>query len=321
MWYSLKLVTTRRDVLKLALGTSVWMAAGCPRPRPVATGPRYWILMMLSGGHDTLYTTDPKTADEVDDLVTLPNENTIARAGDLRFGAHFAKLERWASRLAVLNGVQVRTANHETGQAQFVHLKTNVAERMPTALDAIAMHRGDQPLGVVYLNLFHRVMHSPAYIGTADRFYYGEGDLFEYAARARPDELVELARTLRRQAANAGGTRAGEQTAIYAREVADYFERVATVPALELRERSTDYVTQSMAESLERALWLIEHDLCCGIVIDLGLLGWDTHIRNDSKQHEMNGNFATFFDEYLAALDARSNRHGTLASRTVTVVG
>ena len=86
-------------------------------------------------------------------------------------------------------------------------------------------------------------------------------------------------------------------------------------------ERSTDYVAQSMAESLERALWLIENDLCCGVVLDLGLLGWDTHIRNESKQGEMNGNFARFFDDYLGELHTRSNAHGTLASQTVTIVG
>ena len=81
-----------------------------------------------------------------------------------------------------------------------------------------------------------------------------------------------------------------EQTATYLREVADFFEHAATVPPLVTSERSPDYVAQSMADSLERALWLIENDLCCGVVLDLGLLGWDTHIRNESKQTEMNSN-------------------------------
>jgi uncharacterized protein (DUF1501 family) len=325
-------VPTRRDIVKLALGTGAWLAGtslGCggkKRAAPVAEnpGPRYWVLILLSGGHDTLYTTDPKTAAEVDPIVTLPADGAVAPAGELRLGPHFAPLARWAPQLTVLNGVQVRTVNHETGQKQFFHLKTNIVETMPSVLDVIATRRSGQPLGVAYLNLSARGMHSPAYFGTADKFYFGRGDVFEQVARARPDELGALAKVLREQATGAGrrpGFREAEQTAIYLREVADFFEQVARVPPLVPADRSTDYVAQSMAESLERALWLIENDLCSGVVLDLGLLGWDTHIRNEAKQGEMNGYFAKFFDEYLAELHARKNAHGVLAERTVTVVG
>lgn len=321
--------------MKLALGTGAWLAGtslGCGskkrRNPPVAapaTQPRYWVLMLLSGGHDTLYTTDPKTAQDVDEIVTLPAENKITAAGELRFGPHFAPLARWAPQLTAVNGVQVRTVNHETGQKQFFHLKTNIADVMPSALDIIATRRSGQPLGVAYLNLSSRFMHSPAYFGTADQFYFGKGDVFEEVARARPGELPSLAKVLRRRAgelARSGpGWREAEQTAIYLGEVADFFEHAAAVPPLVSSERSTDYTAQSMAESLDRALWLIEHDLACGVVLDLGLLGWDTHIRNEAKQGEMNGNFARFFDEYLAELHERKNRHGTLADQTVTLVG
>lgn len=326
---------TRRDFVKLALGTTAWitgasLVGGCDRkllrtPQRVAdTRPRYWVLVLLSGGHDTLYTTDPKPAKDVDALVTLPSDNRIADAGDLRFGPHFTRLSRWSSELAVLNGVQVRTANHDTGQKQFFHLKTDIVERMPSALDVIATHRDGQPLGTAYINLSHRVMHSPAYFGTADKFYFGDGDVFDQVAQATPAELEELAKVLRKQAGTLGaseGPRDVEQTRAYLREIADFYERVADVPPLVPAQRSSDYVTQAMAESFERALWLAENDLASGIVLDLGLLGWDTHIRNESKQAEMNGNFAQFFDEYLGELHARKNQHGTLADRTVTVVG
>ena len=320
--------------MKLALGTGAWLAGaslGCgskrrrEQPAASAVHPRYWVLMLLSGGHDTLYTTDPKTPQDVDAMVTLPTENRIVPAGELRFGPHFAPLARWAPQLTVMNGVQVRTVNHETGQKQFLHLKTNIADVMPSALDLIATRRSGQPLGVAYLNLSSRFMHSPAYFGTADQFFYGKGDVFDEVARARPDELASLAKVLRRRAgdlARSGpGWREAEQTSLYLGEVASFFERVATVPPLVSPERSTDYVAQSMAESLDRALWLIEHDLCCGVVLDLGLLGWDTHIRNESKQGEMNGHFARLFDEYMTELHERKNGHGLLAERTVTLVG
>jgi hypothetical protein len=326
-------VSTRRDFVKLALGTSAWLAGtslGCSgkshRERVGdATRPRYWILILLSGGHDTLYTTDPKIAQEVDSIVTLPAENRVVTAGEVRLGPHFAPLSRWGSELTVLNGVQVRTVNHDTGQKQFFHLKTNIVDVMPSAMDVIATRRSGQPLGVAYVNLSSRAMYSPAYFGTADQFYFGKGDVFDQISRTRPEELAALSKTLRRQAGDIGrsgpGWREAEQTAIYLKEVADFFEHVAGVPPLVSAERSNDYVAQSMAESLDRALWLIENDLCCGVVLDLGLLGWDTHIRNESKQGEMNGNFAKFFDDYLDDLHARKNRHGILAQNTVTVVG
>jgi hypothetical protein len=319
--------------VKLALGTGAWLAGsslGCGGKRRVervgaAAHPRYWVLILLSGGHDTLYTTDPKIAQDVDPIVKLPTENQVTSAGELRLGPHFAPLSHWGSELTILNGVQVRTVNHDTGQKQFFHLKTNIVDMMPSALDVIATRRDGQPLGVAYVNLSSRSMHSPAYFGTADQFYFGRGDVFEQVSRARPEELATLARSLRHQASDIGrsgpGWREAEQTAVYLKEVADFFEHVAEVPALVSADRSTDYVAQSMAESLDRALWLIENDLCCGVVLDLGLMGWDTHIRNESKQSEMNGNFAKFFDDYLADLHVRKNRHGILAQNTVTVVG
>ena len=324
-------MVSRRDILKLALGTGAWLTGtslGCRSSRTATsegTGPDYWVLILLSGGHDTLYTTDPKVAGEVDDLVTLPTDNQITSAGELRFGPHFAPLSRWASELTVLNGVQVRTVNHDTGAKQFLHLKTNIVDVMPSALDVIATRRRGQPLGVAYVNLSSRIMHSPAYFGSADPFYFGKGDVFEQVARSTPAELAALTKVLRAQASTLArrgpGWREAEQTARYLAEVADFFERAADVPPLVVAEPSSDYVTQTMAESFERALWLIEHDLCSGVVLDLGLLGWDTHIRNESKQGEMNGNFVRLFDDYLAELHARKNRRGVLAQRTMTVVG
>lgn len=281
--------------------------------------------ILLSGGHDSLFTTDPKVATEVDDIVTLPADNKIVTAGQTKLGPHFAPLAKWANQLAVINGVQVRTANHDTGEKQFFHLKTNIADGRPSVLDIVATRRSGQPLGVAYLNLASRTMHSPSYFGTADKFYFGTGDVFDQVAHASPDELAALASVYRKRAAAIGHNRRGwlaaDQTAIYLREVADFFDHVARVPPLVTQERSSDYVAQSMADSFDRALWLIENDLVAGIVIDLGLLGWDTHIRNESKQAEMNGNFVTFFSDYLAKLQAKHNAHGTLGDRTVTIVG
>ena len=138
-----------------------------------------------------------------------------------------------------------------------------------------------------------------------------------------PPSYANVCSVMRRQASELEHVtdREVRQTVVYLREVADFFDQAASVPPLVSEERSTDYVGQSIANSLDRALWLIENDLCCGVVADLGLLGWDSHIRNESKQAEMNGYFTAAFDEYMTELHRRSNRHGILAPRTVTIVG
>lgn len=330
-------MATRRDFAKLLLATGALLGGGllgCGRkrrePRDLAptqtrSRPRYWVQLLLSGGHDTLFTIDAKTPREVDASVTLPLDNSITDAGSLRLGPHFAPLARWADQLAIVNGIQVRTVNHDTAQKQFFHLKTNIADGLPSALDVIAGDRDGQPLGVAYLNLSARVMHSPAFFGTADEFFYGHGNVFDQVAAATPDELTVAAAALRRQAAALNGRVAGwreaEHTQRYLTEVASFFERVATVPPLVVAERSTDYVAQAMASALQRTVWLLEHDLCSGVIVDLGVMGWDSHLRNDSKQTEMNGNFVRFFSDYLTQLAARKNEHGVLADTTLTIVG
>ena len=326
---------SRRELLRVALGTGAACLAaslGCrrsrqraeeARPKPGGSA-RYFVFLFLSGGHDTVFTTDPKRAGEVDRRVTLPSENQIVEAGGLRLGPHFAPLQPWASRMTILNGVQVGTANHETGFKQFFRLKSNTISHVPTALDVIGLHRDQSPLGAIYLNLSHRVLHSPAYFGTADRFYYGPANVFEEAEAAEPEELRAAASALREEAqalARRPRSRQAEVTASAMRDVAAFFERMRELPPLTVDKVSDDYVAQSMSAGLERAAWILEHDLARCVGVDLGLLGWDTHIGNEVKQAEMNGNFVRYLASFLRQLEVRRNRNGTLLDNTVVVCG
>ncbi len=322
---------SRRSFLRMA-GTGLLAGLACRkggRGRPASSRsgrPRYYVLALLSGGHDTLYTTDPKLPATVDAGVALPSENTIVEAGELRLGTHFSQLERWSKELSAVNGVQVLTANHETGVKQFARLKTNVSDRSPTVLDIVGRHRDpEQPLGAVSLNVSFSGMHSPSYFGTADAFLLGPHNVLEAIGEATPEDLEILADVVRRQGrghrARGVHSRASSMTAVYHDEVAAFLERVSKVPAFETRSRSSDYVAQAMADAFDRSLWLIENDLTCGVMLELGLLGWDTHQRNEIKQTEMNGHFVRFFDEFMTGLRERRNRHGKLADQTVVVAG
>jgi hypothetical protein len=320
---------TRREILKLAMGTSAWLAwSGCRRgqARPSeAKGPRYFVQLFLSGGHDPIYTTDPKERAEVAADVDLPEDNRITATERLRLGVHFAPLEPWARDMAILNGVQLGTANHDTGFKQFTRLKTNVSSRMPAALDIIGQKRDTQPLGVAYMNVSHRVLHSPGYIGYADKFYFGPDNIFDRAAHAGPENLRRLARVMRKELASlerAGvSSPAAAATADNYRQVAGFFDRVAEIEPFTPPVRVQDYTSQTMSESLDRTLWLLENDLSRCVMIDLGLLGWDTHIANGPRQTDMNTGFVTHFSRFMEELGKRRNAHGLLADQTVIIAG
>lgn len=319
---------SRRDFIKLATSAGAWAAFQTFGSSSVQAAklspPRYYLLILLSGGHDTIYTTDPKTRSEVKPGIHIPEHNDIKEAQKLRLGTHLAPLAPYADQLAILNGVQVATANHDTGFMQYSRLKTNVDVRMPSVLDVIGMHRDTQPIPVAYLNVSHRVLHSPSYFGSADEFYFGPVDLFEQTQAATPEERVLLARSLHRHAKSLearGTSEATSATVDHLNQAAAWFERTATVEPLEVQSVATDYVSQSMAESMQRALWLIENDLTSGIFVDAGLLGWDTHINNEPRQAEMTYNFVTHFRYLLRELGRRKNRFGNLADNTAIIVG
>ena len=326
--------------MRLAAGATAWMVTGgvgCGRGSAErknskdadksikAEHPRYYVQLLLSGGHDPVYTTDPKTRGEVRRDVDLPQDNRIVEAGKLRLGPHFAPLARLSDRLAFVNGVQVGTANHETGLKQFVRLKTNVSERMPGALDIVGRQRQQgQAVNAVHLGLFHQVQHTPSYFGQPDRFYYGERTIWEAMAENNKEQLERLSSVLKRQAEGLrkrGLSNQGQATAEHLAQAGAFLSRASQAPPFTPELVAEDYTSQAMADGLRRTLWLLENDLTCAVFLDVGLLGWDTHQRNAVRQAEMNGYFVQHFAWFLDALAARKNKHGSLADQTVIVGG
>src|SRR5262245_8850079 len=109
---------TRRDWLRLGLAGLTSLGLGCAKreAKRRASRPRYVVTILLSGGMDSIWTTDPRERSEIEDGVDLPYPPAaIVEAGALRLGPHLAPLAPVARRLNVLNGVQVATANHNWG--------------------------------------------------------------------------------------------------------------------------------------------------------------------------------------------------------------
>lgn len=256
-----KELPTRRQFLKLtgsagahcayqAFGAPAW-AAG-----PQASfKPRYYVLILMSGGHDTVYTTDPKTRSQVRQGIALPKRNHIRESGKLRFGPHIHPLAEFADQLSFLNGVQVGTANHDTGFMQYSRLKTNVTQYMPSVLDIIGLHRDSQPLPAAYLNVWHPGTHTPGFFGTANSYYLGPEDVFERSESLSPEEQRALAQVLERQAKSIQGTSSeAEKTAENLRQAAKWFQRMPSVRPFQQEFVADDYVSQAMAESMQLSL-------------------------------------------------------------------
>ena len=149
---------TRRDALRLGLAGLGSLGLGACRGRDAggrARRPRYVVTILLSGGMDSIWTTDPRERGEIEAGVDLPYPSSaIVEAGALTLGPHLAPFAPVASRLSVVNGVQVGTANHNWGWLQFDRLRTRIDERMPVIGALLGERRDGQPLA--YEQLFHR---------------------------------------------------------------------------------------------------------------------------------------------------------------------
>jgi hypothetical protein len=267
---------------------------------------------------DAIFTTDPKTRSEVEPWVDLPyGPNQIREAGGVRLGPHLAPLLPFADRLAVLNGVQVRTANHQTGRAQFHRLRTGVIDGMPGLLELIGRMREGPPLGVIHVGKVSASVYSPnAFFGTR-----GGSGIFETLDRTPPDELRLLGEVLRGQARKLRVSRDARHraTADNAEACAALFERVAQVPRFRPEVWSPLPHMQSEAVQLQRVLWAFEHDLSAGAVYQTQL-DWDSHTLNGPRQSD-NAPFFELFARFLGELDRKRNAAGPLSSSTLSVLG
>tara|TARA_R110002096_G_scaffold143328_3_gene299180 strand:+ start:38944 stop:40206 length:1263 start_codon:yes stop_codon:yes gene_type:complete len=326
----MSLEVKRREFLAYAAALAAGGIVGCkskaapPKPafqgvEPRAPGgPRYVVQLLLSGGHDPVYTVDPKTRAQVEPDIDLPRTNTITEAAGLRFGEHFAPLQKHASSIAVLNGVQVGTANHDTGVKQFVRLKTRATDVMPGALDIIGTARDTQAVGTMHLGAFMRTSHSPKFFGTSDSFYFGEDNIFDMAT-AQKEAAPEIAELLRSQADQV--RRASPTTQDNLIQVANLLERLPAAPTFRPSRVHEDYIAQSISDSLDRASWLIANDLTRCVFVDLGLLGWDTHIQNFERQLLMNSAFVEAFSRFLTTLRTTKRGGSSLLEQTLVVAG
>jgi hypothetical protein len=309
-----RLMHPRRDILRWAAASLVGAALARsrsvlaqPARPPVRRGPRYFLSIYLSGGVDPVYTTDPRLRPDVEPWVDVPyGRDEIIDAGALRLGPHFAPLKPVAGGMAILNGVQVHTANHNTGSEQFLRMKTGTRPEMPSLLQLLGEHRDGQAVGCM-------------------DWLFGAAQFSRLFGDTPPDDLRLLSRVLRARAKNVLGDGSRPERRVTAGsldETAELFERVAGLPRLRPERWSDDDALQSLAVSLQRILWIFEHDLARGVELNVGGIEqpWDTHTFNAERQKSASAPVA-MIARFLGELTRRRSPRGPLSGETLVIMG
>ena len=233
-------------------------------------------------------------------------------AKGLRLGPHLAPLAPLAPRIAILNGVQVGTANHNTGYAQYARLKTHVQAEMPQILDIIGRHRDTQAVGVI----------DGDWIGSSFSSRDGASDgLLPSLESSSADECGIMSATLRKQARALGpGSRA---TVTAYEETAALLERLPKVPTFREEAWSSEVEAQHVARLLQRARWVFQNDLarCFYIMLDMPAPPWDTHTFNTQRQARFSGWTMAMLARFFRSLETTSSAHGPLSETVAVVIG
>jgi uncharacterized protein (DUF1501 family) len=323
----------RRHVLKLAGAFALAGAVARPFGQPFersaraapAARPRFYLQIIPSGGMDSIYGADPKTAREVEPGIDVPYAaRAIVDAGTARLGPAFAELKSSMQRIAIVNAFRQNSANHQSGLVNTTCCRGHATSGTPTLLDVLGTRRDGQAMGAISIGTAFSSAFSPKYLGEPTTAQFGaRPGLLEHLDQTAPDELVAAARVLRRDAASfAARSSADRVTAENFVEVAGLFERWARAPKFEPVDWGhPDESWIGGGRDLQRALWLFEHGLARCATVSISGQAWDTHSWNDSVQTRLGGYLAGVLGQVIEELDRRVVDGRSLAAQTAVFVG
>jgi len=319
------MLSRRRFVASTA---ATWLCAGLPFARAdnavtkaAAGAPRYFVTFFLRGGLDAIYTMDPKVKTDVEARVDVPyGANDIVDAGGLQFGPHFKPLQKWAPNMAVLRGIQVKTANHETGAFQMMRMRSRVTTTMPTMHEVIGQVRDGQPLATVTLGELSSFEHSPGSMAAPTG---GGASFIDALDDLSNDDIAVLAKVYQGHLKRIGSwdqSATTLQTREYVSQAAAFFDRLQTVPRFGGGPAGAKGKAGRVSTDFERTLWFLENDLTRSVAVKV-FFDWDSHYKNAEKQTQSTSTFVALLDTFLSELKTRKNRFGSLADQTVVVIG
>jgi uncharacterized protein DUF1501 len=326
----------RRQLLKL-LGVSALVPALGNR-RVAADGtahrPRYIVRILCSGGIDPLFTTDPKTRADVASSVDVPYKPTeILESRYGHVGPQWAALHPHLASLTMLNGVRLKTANHQYGWLSCRMMRTKASPGLPGVLDIIGAHRDRQAMACMSLGPLIGNDYNPFYFGSPDLQAFGSGPgngaeidpkqkgFFELLDGLTPTELEATQDVLKSARADVVGN---APRAVNTREKIEqaehYVAALRKIQPFKLEEWSAEPEKQLIARNLQRILWAMENDLSATYFMRIGILEWDTHYNNLIRQKTWNEAFAQMFARFLDELHKRKSSGGVLWDQSAVVL-
>jgi hypothetical protein len=317
----------RRGLIKAAvLAFGAWPLVRLTAPARAAgrARPRFYLQIVADGGMDAVFTTDAKSAGDVDTGIDIPYPaKDIVESNGARLGPPFRALAQWMPRLAIVNAFRQNSANHVGGMLHTLRCNSRANLDGPTLLDILGTRRGDEAAGSINIGATQPTAFSPHYFGAPSTLIFGNNEgFFQHLDRAAPEDLMTLARVLKREAASAGKDRSRVQrtTASNLLEAAAFFERVATVPRFKPPSWSIPD-DQGAWVDLERAVWLFENRLARCVTVTLGHQAFDTHYSNTALQTGPLRALATMLDRLFTELDQRMVDGTPLASQIAIIIG
>src|SRR5262245_53250182 len=126
---------TRRDLLTLGIGACVFSKRSTSQAvvkKASTHRAKYFLTVVMGGGIDAVLTTDPKSRADVEPWVDIPySQDDVSTLDSFTVGPVLRPLIQAHPHMAIVNGVNVGTANHPTGLFQMNRLKTAVNSHTP----------------------------------------------------------------------------------------------------------------------------------------------------------------------------------------------
>ncbi len=249
---------------------------------PAARRPSMLIQILLLGGIDGVWTTDPKVRSVVQPDVDVPyGEKDIltvkSSGGSISLGPLFRALEPYAPNMAVVNGVACSTVSHAVGTFQLLQMRRTFPQNGPDFCARLGERiRGDRPLAEV------RIMQGGKAPGTG-------------AVLAITDQNDNLLQRLREMAANQP-VRGTLKRSLDAELQRHPEARMVFEPALRLLERlPTEPMPPSPPPAIpippgwlvrvRDAVYLLQHRLSSTVTI-VSPPVFDTHVLNTDNQRK-----------------------------------
>jgi hypothetical protein len=287
--------------------------------------PRFFLQLIPSGGMDAVMTTDPKTVRQVSKGIDVPfAAREIIDTKSARLAPMFAALAKWTNKLAIVNGIRQNSANHPAGAVHASCMQTTATPGMPSILDLLGTRRNGEAAGSINLGSVFGSELTPKYLGeVSSAFHTTDDGLMAHLDKADPDDLLSMAKLLDARAKSAASTSpAGSMTVENIRTSAEVLARWGKSPKFVPTWKPVKYEeAMENGPDLQRALWFFENGISRCVSVNIGSMGFDTHLWNTTGQAPACRYVAEVLSSLFSDMEKRMVDGRPLSEQTVVFIG